>query len=93
MLGVPISTAQCGLRRELGLTSIQHLIYKRKLTFSQCLPHLDNETWTKQAYLENELAKGPMLNILDFGDVELPVIFDLQIFLAESVAMPTATQW
>ena len=58
LLGVPTSTAHCGLRKELVLTPIKTHIYRRKLCYIQRLASLDNSTWAKQAYLDCELAKG-----------------------------------
>ena len=58
ILGVPHSTAHCGLRKEMGLETIQSLIYKRKITFAHRVANLNNETWVKQAYLENQIAQG-----------------------------------
>ena len=58
LLGVPISTAHCGVRRELGLVPIKILIYKRKLLYMRRIANLDDDIWVKQAYLECQLAKG-----------------------------------
>ena len=58
LLGIPTSSAHCGLRKECGLTSFKTHIYRRKLLYVQRLASLDDITWAKQAYLECKLAKG-----------------------------------
>ena len=49
LLGVPTSSAHCGLRKECGLTSLKTHIYRRRLIYVQRLASLDDITWAKQA--------------------------------------------
>ena len=50
LMGVRSSTAHCAIRKELGLPTIESLIYKRKLIYAARVANLPMNTWIRKAY-------------------------------------------